>query len=157
MKTEPKYLGQYNRLKLYVLSALAVFVGGIIYILLRPKKALFLETFDNSGISDVINSFREITVPTHRFFPDWFIYTLPNGLWAFAYTLLIFTLWQTHRSGLKYIWFVSIPVLIFGFELMQLAGHIPGTFAFDDILSGFLGITLGILTAKLYPYEKKKV
>ena len=157
MKTEARYLNQFNRIKLYFLSVLSVFFGGMVYILLRPEKAQFFDSFDDLGISEITDWLREFTVPASRFFPDWLVYALPNGLWAFAYTLLILTIWKENNSTYKYIWYISIPVLIFGFEFMQLTDNISGTFAFGDVISGFAGIVFGIFTIKSYHNEENNV
>lgn len=132
-------------------------LGGVIYVLLRPVKPAFFDLFNLIGLGNWADSIRQSTVPFSQIFPEWFVYTLPNGLWAFGYTLLILTIWKDSRSAMKYIWFATIPVLIFGFEMMQYTGNIRGTFGFEDILSGLAGIILGILTTKLYSHEKNKV
>jgi ABC-type lipoprotein release transport system permease subunit len=38
----------------------------------------------------------------------------------------------------------SIPILVLGFEIMQIPGIIPGTFCIQDIALGLLGLLLGI-------------
>lgn len=60
---------------------------------------------------------------------------------------------------MKYLWFATIPVLIFGFEFLQYLGLIKGTFSFPDLIAGFCGIlaaiTIELLTNKTNNYEKK--
>ena len=157
MTIRSKYFSNQNYGQLYALSALSVFLGGIIYLLLRPVKASFFKLINHSGIEELADKTRQFTVPAGEFFPDWFVYTLPNGLWAFGYTILIVAIWNGSKSLFKYFWYATIPILIFGFELLQRTGNILGTFAFDDIISGFVGIAMGILITKLYAYEKIKV
>lgn len=157
MKIKSSYLSLFDQRIIYVLSFVSVLLGGVIYIFLRPVKPAFFNLLGVLGLENLVNSIRESTVPVSRNFPEWFIYTLPNGLWAFGYTLLILAIWRGSKSGIKYIWFSSIPVLIFGFELLQYTGNIRGTFALEDILSGLAGILIGIITTKLYGHEKTKV
>lgn len=64
---------------------------------------------------------------------------------AFAYTIIVLNIWKGNSSTLKYIWYASIPVLVFGFELLQLSGGIHGTFCLNDILSGAIGIIIGCI------------
>jgi len=54
---------------------------------------------------------------------------------------------------MKYFWYLSIPVLVFGFELLQLSGDLPGTFCWSDLLWGALGITLGFLSVYKINYN----
>lgn len=157
MKMKSIYLNPISQRIIYLLSVVSVLLGGIIYVLLRPVKPVFFNLLDFIGLEAWADSLRESTVPISQYFPDWFIYTLPNGLWAFGYTLLILTIWKGNKSWIKYFWFTTIPLLVFGFEMMQYTGNIKGTFGFDDILSGLIGILLGILTTKKYSHEKKKV
>lgn len=157
MKTESPNFHKFYRWRLYVLSAISVFLGGVIYILLRPTKAVFLNVFNLVGLDEWADIIREITVPVSGFFPEWFVYTLPNGLWAFAYTLLILSIWRGSKSLLKYFWFATIPGLVFGFEMLQFFDVLNGTFAIEDLLSGLVGIIAGILTTKLYSNETNKV
>lgn len=146
---------------MYAVSAISVFFGGVIYIMLRPTESAFFNLFGMIGLENWTDLIRENTVPISQYFPKWFVYTLPNGLWAFAYTLLILTIWRGSKSVLKYFWMATIPILVFGFEVLQYTGTIRGTFAIDDIFSGFVGIVCGVLignrTAKIYNYEKNKV
>jgi len=156
-KKFPLFTSNYHNRFLLLIAVISIFLGGVIYVLLRPSEAAFFQLFSVVGIEDWTGLIRENTIPQSQFFPDWFVYTLPNGLWAFAYTLLILTIWKGSRSTLKYVWIATIPVLVFGFELLQFAGFIRGTFGYEDILSGLAGIITGVLTTKLYGYEKNTV
>ena len=52
----------------------------------------------------------------------------------------------------------SIPVLVLGFEVLQFAEIIPGTFCIQDLSLGIAGLILGIIvgneTIKLNNHEK---
>ena len=76
------------------------------------------------------------------------LYSLPDGLWAFAYTIIIIAIWKGNKSYLRFFWYVSIPTLIFGFELLQLSGKFPGTFCIHDLAFCLAGIIAGIIIAK---------
>ena len=126
------------------LSGLALFIGGLIYILLRPSEHIFFEWFSRAGLENWVDTARAVSPVLGRLFPDWIIYSLPNGLWAFAYALLITTIWSGSISSIKYLWLASMPVLVLGFEFMQYPGIIPGTFCMQDIALGLAGLSLGI-------------
>ncbi len=75
--------------------------------------------------------------------PEWIIFSLPNGLWAFSYAFIITSLWWGSNSMLKYFWLGSIPVLSLGYEVLQYARVNRGVFSIQDLFLCFTGIVLG--------------
>lgn len=136
--------------RLYIiLSGFAIFVGGLIYILLRPSEHLFFGWIRLAVPDQWISSARSLSPPLSQLLPEWFVYSLPNALWAFAYALLITGIWSDSRSWPKYLWMASIPLLVVGFEILQYPGLIPGTFCIQDIALGLLGLVLGIFVGTM--------
>ena len=136
--------------RLYIiLSGLAIFVGGLIYILLRPSEHLFFRWISIAGLDQLVSPARSLSPLFSQLLPEWFVYSLPNALWAFAYALLITGIWSDSRSWLRYFWIGSIPFLVLGFELLQFPGIIPGTFCIQDIALGLLGLVLGIFVGTI--------
>jgi hypothetical protein len=153
------HFARYRREGSYVmLSVFALFLGGIIYIYFRPSDHVFFGWFRTVGLSHWLNLAREWSLSTGLAFPEWTVYSLPNGLWAFAYALLITVIWGKSRSWLKYLWMASIPLLVLGFEVLQYAMIIPGTFSMQDIVFGMAGLIIGIIagikTTKPNNHEK---
>lgn len=138
-------------------SVVSVLLGGLIYLLLRPTAPKFFETLSLIVPGEWLDSLRANTLNLGLVLPDWFLYSLPNGLWAFSYTLLTTTIWAQHQSPIKYFWYTSIPVLVFGFEFLQYFGLIRGTFSIPDLVAGLSGIlaaiTIKLLTTKTYNNE----
>ena len=132
--------------KHFLISALAVVAGGCIYMLFRPVEPVFFKWFGSAGFENWLFRLRETSIAFGLALPPWLIYSLPNGLWAFAYTLLILGIWKGSHALIRYVWFLSIPLLVFGFELLQLTGDLPGTFCLYDMIWGAIGITLGYFT-----------
>jgi hypothetical protein len=101
---------------------------------------------------------RQSSVSLGRTIPQWIIYSLPDGLWAFAYALLITGLWIGKGSGIKYFWMSTIPVLVIGMEMLQYIGMVKGTFSLVDLafeISGLIiGIYTGIKITKSHHHEK---
>ena len=139
----------FPRSRLILWSSLAVFVGGMIYLLFRPAEVHFFNWFSSLDLDQWLANVRGHSLSLTYVMPHWFVYSLPNGLWAYAYTLLILLIWKGSRSSMKYIWYLSIPVLVFGFELLQANGTLPGTFCPYDLSWGAMGITLGYVTMYL--------
>jgi hypothetical protein len=134
------------------LSALAVMVGGLIYILIRPTQSVFFKWIGISDPDHWLNPVRSMTTILGRLFPDWVVFSLPNGLWAFAYALIITRIWSGSPSWQRYLWMGSIPLIVLGFEILQYPGIIRGTFCMQDIILGASGAVIGILVG----YSKTK-
>lgn len=132
-----------------LLSLIAVCAGASIYILFRPAEASFLNWFALPESAQWLDALRVRSLSVRSFLPQWLVYSLPNGLWAFAYTLLVLSIWRGSSSILKYFWFLSIPLLVFGFEMLQFSGDLQGTFCLNDIIFSAIGISFGVIIAKI--------
>jgi hypothetical protein len=141
-----------------LLSASALVLGGTIYILFYTSQPVFFNWIRAAGMNNWLSLARHYSLSASSDLPQWIIYSLPDGLWAFAYAVLITGIWIRNHSGLKYFWMSTIPVLIIGLELLQYTGMVRGTFSFQDIafeISGLLfGIYIGIKITKSHPHEK---
>ena len=136
--------------RLYIfLSGLAIFIGGLIYILLRPSEHLFFGWISMAGLEQWMSPARSVSPALGQLFPEWLVFSLPNGLWSFAYALLITRIWSGSRSWLKYFWMATIPVMVLGFEILQQSGTIPGTFSLSDLAFGISGMVLGVFSGSL--------
>jgi hypothetical protein len=124
---------------------LLVLAGGLIYVFFRPSPALFFSLFKPLGLESFIKSVRLFTLGLTPFLPEWVLYSLPQGLWALAYTMIIAGIWINKSAVIRHIWISTIPILVLGFELLQYAGLIDGTFCLQDILFGLGGMITGIL------------
>lgn len=127
-------------------SLLALLAGGAIYLFLRPGEFVFHHWLEAIGLEGLFSPNGSAGSPVRNRLPDWILYSLPNGLWAFAYTFLIIGIWQGSSSPVRYFWFATIPILVFGFELLQLAGVLRGTFSYMDLALSFLGLFTGVFT-----------
>ena len=128
-----------------MLSIFALSLGGIIYIFFRPSEHVFFAWIRAVGLSHWLTLARESSITSVLPLPELFVYSLPGGLWAFAYALLITIIWGGSRSWLRYLWMASIPILVLGYEVLQYAMIIPGTFSMPDIVIGITGLLIGII------------
>lgn len=146
MKRQFLYLtAKYFNKAYFILSFLALLSGGIIYLLFRTTDSVFFKWIGISENKSWIINVRDYTLKVGSSFPDWIVNSLPDGLWAFAYALLITGIWWRTNSNLKYVWMSSIPLLVIGFEFLQFFGIIAGTFSWTDIAFGTAGIISGII------------
>ncbi|MCK5137729.1 MAG: hypothetical protein KAR19_18230 [Bacteroidales bacterium] len=120
-------------------------MGGIIYIFLRTSEHVFDGWISTIGLDNLFSLARHHSPSLSLHLPDWIIFSLPNGLWAFAYALIITSIWLGSKSRARYFWMASIPILVLGFEVLQYVGIIRGTFCIQDIAFGMAGLTLGII------------
>jgi len=126
-----------------LLSGFILILGSAVYILFRPGEYLFFRWAGFFGLDLFISNLRDHTSSFHLHLPEWFIYSLPGGLWAFALTLIISTIWSGSTSRLKYFWLALVTGLVLGFELLQLAAFIPGVFCWQDFFFGTAGLASG--------------
>jgi hypothetical protein len=126
-----------------IFPLLLIIAGGMIYIFFRPSEPSFFKWFEFGGFESQLAMLRQKTLNFGLLLPPWIVFSLPNGLWAFAYSWLILEIWKYSRSKIRYFWYATIPVLIFGCEFLQHAGKLPGTFCWQDMISGALGILSG--------------
>ena len=133
-------------LLILILAFGSLLVGGFIYILWRPETIIFIRWLDTYGWGAPLDFFQMFGNKYYHLVPAWVVFSLPNGLWAFSYTIIILHLWWNHNSPVKYFWFISIPVVGMGYETMQYLKVIPGTFCVEDLTLCAAGIMLGIAT-----------
>jgi hypothetical protein len=135
---------RYLRSTIFLFAFLAVLSGGLVYVFFRPVEPLFFTWVDDVGAGNMLSNIRRFTLPLIGYIPEWVLFSLPGGLWAFAYALIIAAIWSGSKSWLRYFWFATIPVLVLGYELLQITNILPGTFCFHDIAFCLAGIIIGI-------------
>lgn len=133
-----------SRRRLVFFSLLALLAGGSIYLFMRPGSFIFHHWLDAMGIDPGAFQGADAAGRWSGSLMEWILYSLPDGLWALAYTLLIFGLWAGSRSRARYFWYATIPLLVIGFESLQGIGIIRGTFSFSDLLTSMAGMISGV-------------
>ena len=76
--------------------------------------------------------------------PDWYVYALPDGLWAFSYTTFIAALWNFKSPQCIPIATV-IPTVGLVSEILQYFNILPGVFDWCDLFMYVVGGVAGIL------------
>ena len=113
-----------------------LFIGCLIYVLFRTDTLLYNKLLGNF--------FTPIGSPK-TFLQKIIIFSLPDGLWAMSYTMLIFHL-RNDKTFKTLIWSILIPVIGILSEIGQLYYLIPGTF---DIIDLIMYITAPLLVIRL--------
>ncbi|NQU86513.1 MAG: hypothetical protein HQ541_12200 [Mariniphaga sp.] len=146
MKDRLPYISTNQINRLYIsISVIALLSGGLFYILFRPAEPVFFDWFRSLGVEKWLSLIRQKSLSFNLFLPEWLVYSLPSGLWAFAYSILITGIWWQSKSRIKYFWFASILLLVIGWEILQLTGVVSGAYSFGDILAGLVGVAAGVL------------
>ena len=123
-----------NRVKTGQIAAgLAVLTaGGLIYLLQRTRSLLLFHVADKLGLGQAIDRWRDTTEGTTL--PEFVVYSLPGGLWATAYIVIVDGLLKHKPKGKRLMWASVIPALGIASELMQYAGWLPGTADVADLI-----------------------
>lgn len=120
-----------------IIYFLPLILGGFIYIIFRTETLIMFHWFKYLNFSDEINIIKNIK--SVHYFPNWFIYNLPDGLWIFSYTAISLEIWKHSITRQNIFWIFSIPIITVLSEFLQLFKMIPGTFDFLDVTFYILG------------------
>jgi len=124
---------------------LGLAVGTSIYLFARPKECLVLSLLDFLGLGKEISLIRATTIPMSKSIPNWLIFSLPDGLWVLSYTCLILYIWNFNLNRKNIFWFVLLPILALGSEIMQSFHIISGTFDYFDIAAYIVGFLVPLI------------
>jgi hypothetical protein len=117
-------------------------IGSFIYLFFRSDTLLMFRWFDSISLTDKLETLRNYTLPLGKNLPNWFIYSLPDGLWISSYVFLMFSIWGESLSSKSIIWLLLILIAAIVSEFCQLIHIIPGTFDMLDLLSYTIGFSL---------------
>lgn len=140
------YFRQYTnkqRIVNVVLSFAILIIGGLIYVGFRDKSLLMFNWFEQLGIIGEVDAFRGLVNSEGLY--GWVKYSLPDGLWLFAYMFLVDTIWNGSKSISSYIFISSLPFLALLSELLQYFGLVPGVFDWIDVASYLFAILLYVI------------
>lgn len=127
------------KIKLFLGHFLSLFFGGMIYILFRSSNLKMFKWFDKLGMNNVIDTLRINFMVLGENVPNWFKYSLPDGLWVFSYVCLLLMIWSDKKGKESLFFIFIIPLIAFFSELGQIVNIVPGTFDITDIIFYSLG------------------
>ena len=120
---------------------LTLLVGGMIYLLFRSDSLIMFKWFASASLDNPIEYLREITLIYRQYLPNWFLFSLPDGLWVFSYVSLTLLIWNNNINKRNFFWVFSIPFIAISSEVGQLYNIVPGTFDNKDLIFYIIGIT----------------
>ena len=121
------------------LQVLSIISGGLIYCTFRTKKLLLFDWIRFLSLDAPIDLIRTISYDSISRIPNWLLFSVPDGLWIFSYSCLIWRIWDFKLSRGNIFWFALLPSLALGSEVMQLFRVISGTFDCVDMLVYIIG------------------
>ena len=131
--------------KLIFLSILSILFGGVIYIAFRSSSIILFKWIDYIALIDPVENLRIVTLPYKEYLPDWFLYSLPDGLWMFSYSCVVLVIWKREITKYSLLWWLSLPMIAVFCEVLQYYHYINGTFDIIDIIFFIFGSLLPIL------------
>lgn len=137
--------------KFLILSCfLPLLFGGSIYLLFRIDKLVMFKWIDFFLLIDELQSLRQYMIQYKLLIPNWFIYSLPNGLWMFSYISLILWMWGNKINKQNIFWLLIMPLIAILSEIGQEFNYIQGVFDYIDILFYSLGLVLSLIFNYLF-------
>lgn len=137
----------YNRTINYIIGAISVLIGGLLYLAFRSESLIMFNWFGNIGISSEISFLRESCGNISLY--SWVKFNLPAALWLFSYMFIIRGIWLNSQRNIIYnIFLWGVPIMALASELLQFFGAISGTFDYKDILAYIAGIVMFYLITK---------
>jgi hypothetical protein len=119
-----------------LLSAfLALVVGAVIY--LAWRSGLEIHRLDIGWLRAFGNAHPA---------PAWISGSLPDGLWQFAFTLVVAEIWRSQPWDARKLVFVGVPALAgVGIELLQRVHVFAGTFDWTDVALSLAGSAVALV------------
>ena len=115
-----------------LIGLVMLLLGGIIYLLFRPTTLLLFHTLDLVGLMPLVTDCRTLAATCQP--SEFVVYSLPGGLWATSYILLVFSLLGRAMRWQRMIVASIIPLAGICSELIQQAGLLPGVFDTADLV-----------------------
>lgn len=110
----------------------SLLAGAVIYLLFRSKNLLGFELLNRIGVGPWADRMRSYTADVRL--PDVVVNSLPGGLWALGYILVIDSIFGNQSRSTRIVWASVIPLLGVCSEVLQGVGLLPGVFDLWDLV-----------------------
>ena len=126
---------------LLISLATVIFItGGLIYVIFRTKTLYMFSWFNYLNLGNIVD-FLRLNYGTSQI-NEIIKFCLPDGLWLFSYLLTIKAIHKTDKDVITIIFYVSLPVIAIGSEVLQFLNLIPGVFDIYDFTCYICAIIL---------------
>jgi hypothetical protein len=127
-------------------SLLSLIFGTVIYLLFRTPSLKVFSWLKLFNIDFLDSDFRKYSISNVEKFPDWFLFSLPDGLWISSYVLLVIFIWNFKINFHSIFWISVIPTIAVCSEIGQAMRIVQGTFDSFDLLFYVLGFIIPLLS-----------
>lgn len=125
-------------------SLIPLLFGGLIYVLFRSQSLIMFGWVNAIGMYELINLLRTYINANETLIPNWFFYSLPDGLWMYSFVSALII--ANDYKWNKYKYWLLLPILFgIGIEFLQLLGFFKGTFDVNDLFFYSVGVVLSVL------------
>ena len=134
-------------MKRMIAAITAMFLGGMLYVLLRSESLAMFNWFDAIGIKEEVQILRSMARPHLSSLPLWVCFSLPQALWYLSGLLAFECIWGTSSSPRRQrqAWMLIFSILSFSLEAGQFFQVVPGHF--DPLDLALLFVAWGIVAA----------
>lgn len=122
-------------------------IGGLIYISFRSLSLRLFSWCELTGINTFTTFVRNSTYPIKTYLPSWIYFSLPDGLWAYAFSSSLIIVWGDQFEKNKY-WLLIPFLLVTIIEFGQALKIFSGTFDILDFTFSILALSLSIIIVK---------
>lgn len=122
------------------IAFLCVLMCGLMYISFRPDTLKMFHFFKVFGLLDYLEDLQR----NPNNVPTWMLYNLPDGVWLFAYSILIGCIWNFKIRDC-WMFILVMPFICIPHEFMQGLGIMHGTYDPWDVLAYILAIMTGFI------------
>jgi hypothetical protein len=88
----------------------------MVYVSFRTDSLTMFKWFAALSLDTTIETLRETTLTIKQYFPDWFLFSLPDGLWIFSYVSLMLLLWKNEVNKQNLFWIFMVPLIAIASE-----------------------------------------
>ena len=135
---------------------LPLMIGGLIYLAFRSDTLLMFKWANAMSLDSSIIFLRELNL-SNNLLPEWFLYSLPDGLWMFSYISLTLLVWGNKITMQNVFWIFIIPIIAIFSEIGQALQFIPGTYDTTDLIFYGLGTILPLIIYNKLILKTKKL
>jgi hypothetical protein len=136
---------------LFVHVILPIFVGAGIYSLWRSKALLVFAWYRWFGLYAPVLTLRAHFANARHLIPGMILYSLPDGLWVYSFTVLLGYIWFQKRQRYARLFWTLLPVaMAVGAEIGQAFRIVRGTFDWTDMLSYLAAWVLATVSVQIF-------
>lgn len=143
----PNQLRNIYRIGTVGIALTCILMCGLMYISFRPDTLKMFHWFKFFGLLDYLAELQHNPARV----PQWMLYNLPDGIWLFAYSILIGTIWNFKIRDC-WMFILVMPFICIPHEILQGLGIMHGTYDPHDVLAYHMAICAGFLYLYIIHY-----